>query len=144
LHDLGKVGIEDRILHKQASLDPDEMRTMRSHPVIGDRIVKPLGKLSRVKCIIRHHHEHWNGKGYPDGLSEEGIPFLAQIVSIADSFDAMTSNRSYRKAMPRQRAIEILNENAGAQFNPFLVEVYTDLEMDRLRRHGKLDNGGTK
>ncbi|MHC4859100.1 MAG: response regulator [Planctomycetota bacterium] len=138
LHDLGKVGIEDRILHKPGPLDDAEMEKMRSHPVIGDRIVKPLGKLGAVKPIIRHHHEHWDGTGYPDGLTGDEIPLLAQVVSVADAFDALTSRRSYREAMPRADALKVLNSSAGKYFNPLLVEVFTDLETDRLRRHGKL------
>ncbi len=142
LHDLGKVGIEDRILQKPGVLDDDEMDVMRSHPRIGDEIVRSMGRLREAKPIIRNHHERWDGNGYPDGLVADEIPLLAQIVTVADAFDAMTSRRSYREAMPRDRALSILHECAGTQFNPFLVEVFTAIETDPSRAHGKLATPG--
>lgn len=126
LHDLGKVGIPDRILHKPGPLTEDEMAIMRSHPVIGDRIVRPLGKLSAVKPIIRNHHERWDGTGYPDGLVGEAIPLLTRIVSVADAYDALTSDRSYRPAMTREDAREIVRRTAGTHFGPYVAEVFLD------------------
>ncbi len=143
LHDLGKVGIEDRILHKPGALSDDEMVLMRSHPTIGDDIVRSMGRLTQVKPIIRHHHERWDGTGYPDGLAASEIPLLTQIVSVADAYDAMTSRRSYREAMPRRRALAILNECAGTQFNPLLVEKFTELEMACLSVTDQLPVGGS-
>ena len=139
LHDLGKVGIPDAILHKPGRLSDEEMAVMRSHPVVGDQIVKPLGKLGMVKPIIRNHHEHWNGSGYPDGLAGEEIPLHAQIVSIVDAFDALTSNRSYRDAMGREKALQIIEESAGTHFSPLPTEVFLELERARLVRHGKME-----
>ncbi len=142
LHDLGKVGIEDQILHKPGALTDDEMDKMQSHATIGDEIVRSMGRLREVKPIIRNHHERWDGNGYPDGLAADEIPLLAQIVSVADAFDAMTSRRSYREAMPRERALAILNECSGTQFNPHLVEVFTGIQRVRLQRRGELSAPG--
>jgi response regulator RpfG family c-di-GMP phosphodiesterase len=138
LHDLGKVGIPDSILHKAGSLTPEEREVMDSHPAVGDQIVKPLGKLGMVKPIIRNHHERWDGTGYPDRLQAEEIPLNAQIVAIVDAFDAMTSNRSYRDAMPRERALDIIEKDTGTHFSPLPAEVFLELERSRLLRHGKL------
>jgi putative nucleotidyltransferase with HDIG domain len=133
LHDLGKIGIADGILHKPDALTDEEMDTMRSHPGIGDRIVKSLGKLQAVKPIIRHHHERWDGQGYPDGLHAEDIPLLTQIVTVADAFDAMTSTRPYRDELPREKALAILDECAGSQFSPVVVDAFHDVESERRR-----------
>jgi len=137
LHDLGKVGIPDAILQKPGLLTDEEMEIMRSHPVVGDQIVKPLGKLGMVKPIIRYHHEHWDGSGYPDGLVGEAIPLQAQIVSIVDAFDAMTSHRSYRDAMPREKALAIIEKDAGTHFGPLPTQVFLEVERDRVVRHGE-------
>jgi len=128
LHDVGKVGLPDSILHKPGRLTDAEMEVMRSHPVLGDRIVRPLGKLGAVKPIIRNHHERWDGTGYPDGLKGEEIPLLTQIVSVADAWDAMTSDRAYRGAIPRERALEIIEGSAGTHFSAFLVEAFLEME----------------
>jgi len=139
LHDIGKVGIPDAILHKPDRLTDEEMEEMRSHPVLGDKIVQPHGKLTMVKPIIRHHHEHWDGSGYPDGLAGEEIPLHAQIVTIVDAFDALTSNRSYRDAMPREKALAIIEKDKGTHFGPLPTEVFLEIERERLVRHGKVD-----
>jgi len=139
LHDIGKVGIPDAILHKPGSLTDKEMDLMKSHPGVGDKIVQPHGKLKLVKPIIRHHHEHWDGSGYPDGLAGDDIPLHAQIVTIVDAFDALTSNRSYRNAMPREKALQIIEEDAGTHFGPLPSEVFLELERERLVRHGKVE-----
>jgi len=141
LHDVGKVGIPDAILNKPGPLTDKEMEKMRSHPVIGDQIVKPLGRLGLVKPIIRNHHEHWDGGGYPDGLAGEAIPLHAQIVTIVDAFDAITSERPYRSAMPRETALEIIERDAGTHFSPLCAEIFIEMERERLVRHGKIKNG---
>ena len=137
LHDLGKVGIVDSILQKPGKLTDEEMAIMRSHPTIGYNIVDGLGRMREVKRIIRSHHERWDGGGYPDGLKGDEIPFLTQIVTAADAFDAMTSRRSYRDAMPREQAVRILREFAGTQFNPTIVEALIDIQSDRARENAR-------
>lgn len=122
LHDVGKIGIEDYILRKPGPLDLEERRKMQEHPVIGVRIVEQVGLAPEIVEIIRQHHERPDGKGYPQGLGADKIVLGARILGVADAFDAMTSDRPYRKGMPRERAIEILHEESGRQFDPVVVE----------------------
>jgi putative two-component system response regulator len=112
LHDIGKVGIPDAILLKPARLSPDEITVMRQHPVIGDRLCGELRSLRYVRPIVRHHHEHLDGSGYPDGLRGAAIPLLAQIMSVVDVFDAMTTVRPYKPAFPVAEAYEELMDEA--------------------------------
>ena len=126
LHDLGKIGIPDEILKKPSKLTTEEQRMMRKHPEFGWAVVKNIPGCQAASLSILHHHEMWNGRGYPAGLKGEGIPLGARIVGITDAFDAMTSDRCYRKAMPVDRAIEILEEFAGTQFDPRVLTVFTD------------------
>ena len=121
LHDVGKIGIEDYILRKPGPLDPDERRKMQEHPIIGVKIVEQVGLAAEVVEIIRQHHERPDGKGYPSGIDADKIVLGAKILGVADAFDAMTSDRPYRKGMPRERAVEILNEESGKQFDPASV-----------------------
>jgi diguanylate cyclase (GGDEF)-like protein/putative nucleotidyltransferase with HDIG domain len=123
LHDIGKVGIPDDILHKARDLSDGEWRTMREHPVIGERIVRTIPGLGPVARIIRHEHERFDGSGYPDGLSGEEIPIGARIILACDAYHAMTSDRPYRQAMPHPDAIRELAEGAGSQFDPQVTEV---------------------
>jgi response regulator RpfG family c-di-GMP phosphodiesterase len=127
LHDLGKVGIADSILLKPGRLDDGEMGEMRRHPVIGDLIVRKVAGLNAAQPVIRHHHERWDGSGYPDGLVAHAIPLLSQIVSLADAFDAMTSPRPYRGPLPFEEALHRVRACSGTQFNPFLVAVFADI-----------------
>ena len=122
LHDIGKIGIHDSILNKPGSLTYEEYEEIKKHPLIGVNIVSPLGFDSQEQAIIRNHHERWDGKGYPDGLSGENIPRLSRILSVADSFDAMNSNRAYRKSLPFLECIKELRRNSGTQFDPEVVE----------------------
>jgi HD-GYP domain-containing protein (c-di-GMP phosphodiesterase class II) len=123
LHDVGKIGIPERILNKPGGLNEAERRVLQTHPILGERIVAPLGFPPVVRSVIRHHHERWDGRGYPDRLAAEAIPPAARLFAIADAVDAMTSVRPYRPAMTFEEAIgEILN-NAGSQFDPFLCEL---------------------
>jgi putative two-component system response regulator len=108
LHDIGKVGIADDILLKPGPLTPDEYERMKQHTVIGDRLCGELRSLRHVRPIVRHHHERQDGSGYPDGLQGDAVPLLAQIIGVVDVFDALTTPRPYKAALPVERAIEIL------------------------------------
>jgi response regulator RpfG family c-di-GMP phosphodiesterase len=126
LHDIGKIGIADRILNKPAALTPEEYELIKKHPVIGESIVLELGLNREQRSIIRHHHERWDGRGYPDGLAEEDVPLLARIVSVADAFDSMTSLRAYRANMSRSEAIQELLANIGKQFDERVVMAFLE------------------
>lgn len=112
LHDLGKIAIPDNILKKGADLTPAEWKIMQQHPIIGERICKPLRSLRAVLPIIRHHHEHWNGSGYPDGLRGEDIPLLARILQVVDVYDALRTARPYKPAHSHAHAIHVMQEEA--------------------------------
>ena len=124
LHDIGKIGIEDRILKKPGRLDPDEMQIMRGHSVIGEKIVAGVPQLRPILPGIRHHHEQYDGKGYPDGLRGEAIPKMARIIAVCDTFDAMTSDRPYRRGLPIETALKELHRCAGTQFDPKVVQAF--------------------
>ncbi len=124
LHDIGKVGIPGDILNKPGKLTPLERSIIRSHPVIGERIIKRIDFLSDITSVVRHHHERFDGSGYPDALKNGDISILARILGVADAYDAMTSDRPYRKAMGRDKAISELKEYSGSQFDPAVVEAF--------------------
>jgi len=132
LHDIGKIGIRDDILLKPGALTAEEFEKIKEHPVIGADIVSKLGLWDREMEIIRHHHERFDGKGYPDGLKGKQIPKLARILSVADSFDAMASDRAYRKRMERSKIIMIIKENSGSQFDPEAVDAFLRIENKGL------------
>jgi putative two-component system response regulator len=136
LHDIGKIGIPDRILLKPAALEPDEMALMRTHTVIGDGILEPLDLLEGVRGVVRHHHERWDGAGYPDGLAGDAIPLAARIVSVADAVEAMSADRPYRRALPPAAVMRELERGRGTQWDPEIV----DLVVDLIRR-GQLQIG---
>jgi HD-GYP domain-containing protein (c-di-GMP phosphodiesterase class II) len=127
LHDLGKVGTPDSILKKQSKLTPDEWTIMRNHANIGAQILSPLDYFRESAHAIQHHHENWDGSGYPHGLKGEEIPLEARIVSIVDAYHAMTSNRSYHKGISDEKAIEHIREAAGDQFDPFIADIFIKL-----------------
>ncbi len=112
LHDLGKIAISDEVLKKQGLLSPDEWRMMHQHPLIGENICKPLRSLRMVLPIIRHHHEHWNGTGYPDGLAGEAIPLLARVLQVVDVYDALRTERPYKPAHSHPQALETMRAEA--------------------------------
>ena len=122
LHDIGKIGINDSILNKTSRLTDQEFAIIKSHPLIGVNIVSPLGLDKDELAIIRNHHERWDGKGYPDGLAAEEIPLLSRILVVADSFDAMSSDRAYRQAIPIETCLQELISNKGTQFDPDVVD----------------------
>ncbi len=124
LHDIGKIGIEDIILHKPARLTEEERRRIEEHPAIGVSIVEKVGLSEEIKEMIRHHHERYDGKGYPDKLDHNAVSFEAYILGVADAFDAMTSDRPYRPGMSDEKAMSILIEESGKQFHPAVVETY--------------------
>lgn len=128
LHDIGKIGIRDDILLKPGPLTAKEFETIKTHPVIGENIIAQLGLWDREKRIIRHHHERFDGMGYPDGLAGEEIPFLARILSVADVYDAMVSQRAYRKGMPDKDVTGIIFSERGRQFDPRLVDLFCELQ----------------
>ena len=132
LHDIGKVGIPDRILLKPARLTPDEYELMKQHTIIGDRLCGELRSLRHVRPIIRHHHERQDGSGYPDGLKGDEIPLLAQIMGVVDVFDALTTPRPYKDALPVDRANEMLREEAERGWRSrALVETFIGLHGSR-------------
>jgi putative two-component system response regulator len=122
MHDVGKIAIPEGILLKPGGLSDEEWALMKKHPVVGYEIIENVGALAEVAVIVRHHHERWDGWGYPDGLAGENIPRLSRIIAIADSYDAMTSNRAYRRAYSREYALNAIRENLGTQFDPELGE----------------------
>jgi putative nucleotidyltransferase with HDIG domain len=122
LHDIGKIGIDKNILNKKGKLEKEEFETIKSHPEIGAAIIADLSYLSNISDIIRHHHERNDGKGYPDGLDHDKIPLETSILTIADAFDAMTTNRPYRPSLSLESALQEVIDNAGTQFNPDIVD----------------------
>ncbi|MGC8927487.1 MAG: HD domain-containing phosphohydrolase [Myxococcota bacterium] len=124
LHDIGKIGIADNILNKKATLTPEDRKAIENHPLFGDQILGPIKFLKEAQNIVLHHHEKYDGSGYPSRLKGEEIPLLARIITVADSFDAMTSDRPYRKAFSLEEAIAELKRKSGSQFDPKVVEVF--------------------
>lgn len=133
MHDIGKIGIRSMDLNKPQKLTPTEYLMFKSHPVQGRRIIEPIKFLVHLVPCVYHHHEAWDGSGYPEGLDGEGIPLEARILAVADSYDAMTSNRPYRKALPHEIAIAEFKRCSGKQFDPEVVEAFLSA-IDGFRR----------
>lgn len=130
LHDLGKIGIPESVLRKAGPLTAEEWVLMREHPVVGSRIVSPLEFFAEGALIIRHHHERQDGSGYPAGLSGEAIPLGARIVAVADVYDALTSDRPYRKSLGRAEALSRIEEAAERLLDPRVVSTFLRLAAD--------------
>ncbi|HUR33512.1 MAG TPA: HD domain-containing phosphohydrolase [Vicinamibacterales bacterium] len=126
LHDVGKIGVPDAVLFKPTGLTPEEYEVLKRHTVIGDRLCGDLRALSLVRPIVRHHHERLDGSGYPDGLRGDAVPLLAQIIAIVDEYDAITTSRPYRLALPPERAFdELAKDVKKGLLNPDLVEIFS-------------------
>ena len=135
LHDIGKVGIPDTVLLKQGKLTPEDWVIMKQHVLIGEKICQPLRSMQGVIPIIRHHHERWDGSGYPDGLKGNEIPYLAQIFQIIDIYDALTSERPYKKAFSAEEALCVmLDETEAGWRNPQLVNQFAEFVLDLKRQ----------
>jgi HD-GYP domain-containing protein (c-di-GMP phosphodiesterase class II) len=136
LHDIGKIGIDDNVLRKPGPLTHAELEHIKTHPELGCRILDGVKQLDKVLPIVRHHHEAWNGGGYPDGLSGEETPFLARVVAVADSIDAMSSDRPYRRGMTDEKLDSILRDGSGKQWDARVIEAVFQVRDD-LRLIGK-------
>jgi putative nucleotidyltransferase with HDIG domain len=121
LHDIGKIGIDDRILGKNGSLTSEEYKKIKEHTIMGAKIIEPVDFLKNSYQAIYHHHERYNGNGYPDGLKSENIPILARIIAVADAYDAMDSDRPYRKKLSKEKILKEFAEQSGKQFDPQIV-----------------------
>jgi HD-GYP domain-containing protein (c-di-GMP phosphodiesterase class II) len=146
LHDIGKIGIADAILRKPDKLTADEFELMKAHTLKGAAILETIPALSPMIPIVRHHHERWDGKGYPDGLSQDRISRVARVVAVADAFDAMTSDRPYRRALSAEMAFGELLSKAGSQFDPECVRAFLSARQHveaMLERDRKLATPGT-
>ena len=127
MHDIGKIGIADNILLKKEKLNDSEIKILRTHPTIGHKILAPVKFLAPVAPMVLYHQEWYDGSGYPEGLAKEEIPLGARIVAVIDAYDAMTSNRPYRKALPIEMAVKELKQGANKQFDPKIVDIFIDI-----------------
>lgn len=132
LHDIGKIGIHGAVLNKPGKLNEDEYKHVKTHPETGDRIILNIDLLKDARTLVRQHHERYDGKGYPDGLGGGQLGIPARIIIIADAYDALTSDRPYRKGMPHDRAISILRENRGTQFDPEILDIFITQELYQI------------
>lgn len=128
MHDIGKIGVRDTVLRKAGPLDDAEWDEMRAHPHVGSEAISHIKEMGQVATVIRHHHENVDGSGYPDGLEGDAIPFLARILAVADAYEAMISDRSYRKGMTRERAFDVLLSECGRRYERQLVDLLIRIE----------------
>ncbi len=134
LHDVGKVAVPDAILFKPGPLTAEERALMTAHPTIGWEILRHVDFLDDAKSVVRHHHERWDGQGYPDGLAGEAIPLPARVFALADALDALTSDRPYRGAVSWAKARETLRQDAGTHFDPAIVAAYDTVPDEAFQR----------
>ena len=134
LHDVGKVAVPDAILFKPGPLTAEERALMVKHPEIGSEILRHIDFLDDAKLVVRHHHERWDGLGYPDGLSREAIPVPARVFAVADTLDALTTDRPYRQACPWAEARRVIRNEAGTQFDPAIVAAYETVPDEAFAR----------
>jgi putative nucleotidyltransferase with HDIG domain len=127
LHDIGKIGIPDTVLKKQTKLTDEEYAIIKSHPETGANILKYIKSFKNLVPAVYHHHEQFNGEGYPEGIKGKDIPPHARIIAIADTFDAMTSSRSYRRALSFRTALSELERNKGIQFDPDIADIFIEI-----------------
>jgi putative nucleotidyltransferase with HDIG domain len=132
LHDIGKLGIPDSLLAKPGPLTPTEYNQVKQHAAIGADMLLGISAPGSLALIVRHHHEHWDGTGYPDGLAGEAIPIGARVLAVADNYDALTSDRPYRRALSHAAAVRILLDGRGTMFDPRITDVFLRIEP-RLR-----------
>jgi HD-GYP domain-containing protein (c-di-GMP phosphodiesterase class II) len=137
LHDIGKMGVSDTILNKHSGLSNDEFHVMKTHPEVGYFILKPILSDEGLKGIL-HHHERWDGEGYPMNLSGQDIPLSARIINLADSFDAMVSDRNYRRSLDLDQAVSEIQRCAGAQFDPHLVPAFVEVLRESHRKEAEI------
>jgi putative nucleotidyltransferase with HDIG domain len=140
LHDVGKIGVPESVLQKAGKLTDEEFEQMKRHPRTGARILEDVRQLRHVLPGVLHHHERFDGRGYPEGLSDESIPLMGRIICLADSFDAMTSDRTYRKGMPVEIALAEIKKCSGTHFDPKLAAAFLQTTgedyRELLRDHG--------
>ncbi|HBT26233.1 MAG TPA: response regulator, partial [Pseudothermotoga sp.] len=136
IHDIGKLAIPREILRKPSKLSPHEYELVKKHPVVAAELLEKAG-LSDIAKIVRHHHERYDGSGYPDGLRGEQIPVESKIISVVDAFDAMTSDRPYRPRLSKEDAIKEIKMNSGTQFDPVVVNVFLKIMEQEIDKNSK-------
>ena len=129
LHDIGKIAIDQRVLDKPGPLTGEERKIIQEHPVIGERIISKVSFFADISPMVRWHHERWDGLGYPDGIKQDNIPMPVRILNVIDAFDAMSSDRPYRKALPLEKTLEIVKQERGKQFANEMVDLFLDAEI---------------
>ena len=134
LHDIGKLGVLEQVLNKEDKLNDEEWEILKAHPEVGATIIENMEFLTGTVALVRHHHESYDGLGYPDGLKGEEIPLGARIITVADSFDAMITDRPYRKALSWSKAVKTLKVKSGIQFDPVVVDNFIELIKDNKFR----------
>ncbi len=126
MYDIGKIGIDEKILNKDGKLTPEEYEEIKKHPEIGYRILSSANQMSDIAEYTLAYRERWDGKGYPNGIAEKEIPLVSRIIAVADAFDAMTGERTYRQPLSEKQAVEELRKYAGTQFDPVIVKIFTE------------------
>jgi putative nucleotidyltransferase with HDIG domain len=142
VHDIGKIGLPPGLLEKPGALTAEERLQMEDHSAIGERILANVDDYAEIAVIVRHHHERWDGAGYPDGLVADQIPLISRVLAVADAYDAMTSHRPYRAALPSAEARRRLGEGAGSQFDPDFVEAF-ECVLENAHPHYLAGRAGT-